>query len=65
MIVWPEYSLFEYVDQGTELFKKLSQIAIDTQAYLIVGAQEKVPDSPNGFYTIPMLPDMILQQFRS
>ena len=57
LIVWPEYSLFEYVDQGTELFPKLSQIAIDIQAYLIVGAQEKVPDSanPNKFYNTALL----------
>ncbi|MGB3510167.1 MAG: nitrilase-related carbon-nitrogen hydrolase [Microcoleaceae cyanobacterium] len=55
LIVWPEYSLFEYVDAGTKLFKKLSQIAIDTQAYLIVGAQEKVPDAPQKFYNTALL----------
>ncbi|MGK7919761.1 MAG: apolipoprotein N-acyltransferase [Trichodesmium sp.] len=55
LIVWPEYSLFQYVDPDTKLFKKLSQIAIDTQAYLIVGAQEKVPDSANSFYNTALL----------
>lgn len=55
LIVWPEYSLLKYVDPGTELFKKLSQIAIDTEAYLIVGAKEKAPNAPEKFYNSALL----------
>ncbi len=55
LIVWPEYSLFEYIDPDTKLFKKLSQIAIDTQTYLIVGGQEKVPNSSKNFYNTALL----------
>lgn len=43
LIVWPEYSLMEYVDRDTELFDRLSNLAKETQAYLIVGAKEKNP----------------------
>ncbi len=55
LIVWPEYSLEDYVDEETEIFKKLSQLAAETRAYLIVGAKERAIDRPDSFYNTALL----------
>lgn len=56
LIVWPEYSLMEYVDRDTELFNQLSDLARKTQAYLIVGAKEKTHEKEeNKFYNTALL----------
>ena len=56
LIVWPEYSLMQYVNPDTELFTKLADLARESQAYLIVGAKEKIPGSDdNKFYNTALL----------
>jgi apolipoprotein N-acyltransferase len=46
----------EYVNPETELFTKLADLARETQAYLIVGAKEKIPGSDeNKFYNTALL----------
>ena len=55
LIVWPEYSLFEYIDQNTETFKQLAEIAINTQAYLVVGGKERVANNSEVFYNSALL----------
>ncbi|HIK12025.1 MAG TPA: hypothetical protein IGS52_17495 [Oscillatoriaceae cyanobacterium M33_DOE_052] len=55
LIVWPEYSLFEFIDEDTETFQKLSQLAAQLNTHLIVSAKEKVPEHPDKFYNTALL----------